>query len=304
MLSAIGKLHRTSSPWAIAWGILVPLLAIPSAHASNGTAIREPLLPRQLVTFEIVLGRLQLSQETFRIGSAHEKIELDDGGQRLRSIAVSLLRGRPTMHFQDLGGQECWRIQCKPSNQVEIWFTPGSKAEYQSFHYLQPAEGPISIEVSFEDGRPAHRAEALSLWHLQLNDPHFFNAYVETVLLHIEPAWDLRRTGNEIRQLLAAHPHRSTSADATREALLHLDSQNAAERVASSLELKRLGLAAQLELLATLQEQSITCQKRCAVAQMVEEIQPSGNDTAMRVAIWLEGDRSLHHALAVTPQMR
>ena len=294
MLPALRASHGGLSQLVLVVSTMLTCATL-SAFAQPENQQPERLLPRQLVTFELVLGRLQLSQESFRIGSAHERIVLAAGGQRVRSISVSLLHGRPTLQFQDIGGDEDWKIQCKAEHQVELQFASRSVSKFNTLTYRQPAQGPIAIVVTFGNGLPTQRAEANSLWHLLLKDPEFFFNYVEPILLRMEPTWEFRRSREKVQQLLR---ERSPSQPDTRDierVLAGLDSQSAAERSASCRELERLGLSAKIELQDIL-AQSITCQQRSAITQLLRGLQPSGNDTPMRIAVWLGGDRGLRQA--------
>ncbi len=294
MHSAFRASHGGSSQVAL---VLCAMLtcATSFAFAQPGNQHPDQILPRQLVTFEIVLGRLQLSQESFRIGAAHERLVLVAGGERVRSISVSLLRGRPTLQYQDMGGDEDWKIQFKAEQRVELQFASRASSTFKTLNYHQPSEGPIAIEVTFGNGLPSQRVEANSLWHLLLNEPEFFYKYVEPVLLRMEPTWEFRHTREKVQQLLREQSSSPANSRDIQKVLAKLDSQSAAERSASCRELERLGLSVKIELQTAL-TQTITCQRRSAIDQLLRGLQPSGNDTAMRIAVWLGGDHELHQA--------
>ncbi len=278
--------------------LLVTLLvAAPGLCAEPNRQPRGRLLPRQLVAFEIVLGRLQLSQESFRIGSAHERIELAGNGQRTRSLSVSVLHGRPTLQFQDVGGEEEWKIQVKADQQVQLCFVSRVEPMFKTLTYEQPAVGPIAIEVSGQQGQPRHRVTADSLWHLLLENPDFFYTYIEPVLQRLEPAWEFHRSREQIIELVQDHAAPSTVSSVVASALVKLDSTSAAERSASCREIEKLGLSARIEL-QNARAHSNNCQQQCAIDQLLSELRPAGNDTAMRIAVWLQGDIELCQTMA------
>jgi len=246
------------------------------------------LIPSHLVRFELVLGRLQLSPEYFRIGAAHERAILTGDRERVRSISVSVMRGKPTLQFQDRGGDETWNVTFKSDHLVDILFSSGTGAERQILTYHQPVEGPISVKVEYGDGRTAQQVQARSLWHIAFNKPEFFETHLQPMLMRLDPSCDVARITAEARGLLNKPVHTSEAA-AVHSFVQKLDAASASERSAATVELGRLGLAAELPLRECLQTE-LSHQQRLAINKLLTAMQPVGNDTPIRLAVWLSPD--------------
>ena len=244
------------------------------------------LIPTRLVNFEVVLGRLQLSPEYFRIGPIHDRVVLEDGRERRRSVSVSVLRGKPTLQFQDHGGDETWSVYFKSESVVQIVrSTRDARGEYK-VTYQQPANGAVVLKVEFEDGRPAREATARSLWHLAAEEPELFDAYLRPILKLLEPSWDLESLVAAARQSSSQLQNQVSDRLQVNELVKQLDCDVAAKRRAAAVELEQTGLAVEAQLRDSLST-ALTQQQRLAINKLLGSMQPVGNDTPMRLAVWL-----------------
>ena len=241
--------------------------------------------PTALARFEIVLGRLQLSPEYFRIGAAHERTTLADGRERARSLSISTLRGKPSLQFRDQGGDEEVQLSFKADRQVDISLTSGRESDQHKLTYHQPADGPISVHVEFSDGRQTLDFQSRSIWHLAINEPQFVDAYLQPCLWRLDPTWQIARTVEDARQLIN-NPLQPNDAMQINRLIAQLDAELATERYAAWSQLELLGIAAEHPLRRSLTTE-LSIQQQTSVRRLLNTIQPIGNDTPMRVAIWL-----------------
>ncbi len=265
----------------------------PSSQPTSKPPVTTPencLLPSRLVRFELVLGRLQLSPEYFRIGTAHEHTELADGRHRVRSVSISVMRGKPTLQFQDRGGNETWSVFFKSDNLVDIVFSDSDSIGKRTLTYHQPSTGPVIAKVEFTDGRSKREVQARSLWHIASQDRKFFDTHLRPILNRIDPSWDLERLTAQID--LAAnnrlHQSESKQSDSEQVAVLlqQLNSEFAAERAVAFLALQNLGLAAETSLRDAIAT-DLTSHQRLSIDKLIAAMQPVGNDTPMRLSVWL-----------------
>ncbi len=286
-------LHQHSDQRAASW-LCVCIMLFVCATAASAQQLEHKhesrLIPSHLVRFELVLGRLQLSPEYFRIGAAHERAILSGDRERVRSISVSVMRGKPTLQFQDRGGDETWNVTFKSDHLVDILFSSGTGAERQILTYHQPVEGPISVKVEYGDGRTTQQVQSRSLWHIAFNEPEFFETHLQPMLMRLDPSWDVARITAEARGLLNKPVHPSEAA-AVRALVEKLDSSTGSERYAANVELERLGLAAELPMRECLKAE-LSHQQRLAIEKLLAAMQPVGNDTPMRLAVWMSPDAS------------
>ena len=272
------------------------------ANAQVGTepnAAREEseqrLLPSHLVRFEVVLGRLQLSPEYFRIGSAHDQTVIEDGRTRMRSISVSVMRGKPTLQFQDHGGDETWSVFFKPDNVVEIVNSVKEDRGLRTLTYHQSSRQlthqstarSVTASVEYSDGRAKREVHARSLWHVAAAEPEFFDAHLRPLLERLEPSWDVDRLVAEVRNPKNKSLHQSESSQ-VEQLVSQLDSPVATVRTAAALELERLGLAAESDLSDRLAS-DLSSQQNLTIRKLISGMQPVGNDTPKRLAVWFAG---------------
>lgn len=245
-------------------------------------------IPASLARFEIVLGRLQLSNEYFRIGAAFERAHLEDGRERTRSISISTYRGRPTLQFQDSGGDENIQLSFKADRKVDIEQTVGRDQDSYSMSYHQTSDGSISLRVDFGNGRESLEFKSQSLWHLATEEPRAFDAYMLPCLNRLEPSWQIARTIEAVRGLKKI-PLNKDDAKEFNRLIEQLDAELSAERTAAMSELESMGVAAEPRLRQCLTAQ-LTSQQEQSVKRLLSGLQPSGNDTPMRIAIWLSDE--------------
>lgn len=271
----------------------LPLIIAGDSNANklNGGELK-PFVPASLARFELVLGRLQLSSEYFRIGAAHETVKLEDGRERTRSISISTFRGKPTMQFRDHGGEDETQLSFKPNRQADIVLVTGRDRDRRKFIYSQPAEGPIVVRVEFDDGRAPIECKACSLWHLTLSEPKFFEEYMQPCLSRLDPSWQFASSVAEAREIMSTSLHKNNIADEVKRLIEQLNSDRSADRHAALLQLESMGIAAEPILRRSLPT-DLSSQQKSAITRLISASHPHGNDTPMRVAIWLAGDSSL-----------
>ncbi len=288
-------LQRYSEPrGAIGLSICVALFTcVKFAIAQPVEPKLEPrLIPSHLVRFELVLGRIQLSPEYFRIGTAYDRTILTGERERVRSISVSVMRGKPTLKFQDRGGDEAWNVTFKSDHLVDILFSVGVGAESKTLTYHQPSDGPITAKIGYGDGRTAEQVQALSLWHIAFENADFFEAHLQPMLMRIDPSWEVASVTTATRDLLNKPLHRSEAA-AIRVLVDKLDAAISSERCAANVELEGLGLAAEMPLRECLGTE-LSHQQRVVIEKMLAAMQPVGNDTPMRLAVWMSPATGSH----------
>jgi len=242
-----------------------------------------------LARFELVLGRLQLSTEYFRIGAAHERSTLDDGRERTRSISISTYRGKPTLQYRDNGGEEEVQLNFKADRKVEIERSVGSNVDRYKLSYHQPDEGPIALRVEFCDGRKTLEFTSCSLWHLAMEEPLAFDAYVKPCLSRLEPSWQITRSVSVVRELLVNPLHQCDAKEVER-LIEQLDAELSSERYAALSRLESMGVAAEHRLRQSLSA-DLSSQQETSIKRLLSTLQPMGNDTPMRVAVWLSGEK-------------
>ena len=242
-------------------------------------------VPASLARFELVLGRLQLSSEYFRIGAAHERTVLDNGRERARSLSISTLHGKPSLQFRDQGGDEEVQLNFKADRQVDILLTSGRESDQHKLTYHQPAEGPISVRVEFSDGRQALAFQSHSIWHLALHEPQFVVTYVRPCLSRLDPTWQLARTVEDARKLMN-NPLQPSDPLHVKRLIEQLDADLSTERHVARSQLELMGIAAEHPLRHSLTTE-LSSQQQTSIKQLLNAIQPIGNDTPMRVAMWL-----------------
>ncbi len=276
---------------------LIAALSTATCDAFDDPAVAQPnnatqpnasrLISSQLVQFELVLGRIQLSPEYFRIGSAHERIDLEGGRERNRSISVSVMRGAPTLQYQDRGGEESIQLVFKARHAAEIhWSRPTSEGR-TVVTYRQPPEGSVTLEVQC-DTRPKLCIEAASLWHVAMKDRDTFAKHFQPLLVRLEPSWDFDSKLKEIDALTRQTLERADPSH-TKSLIEQLDAPKLAARSEAEQQLLALGLVAESQLQHA-RTTELSNQQRAAVDRILNNLRPTGNDSSMRVAIWISGD--------------
>lgn len=257
-----------------------------SANAQSAAQeSRTCLVRNDLVVFELVLGRLQLSPETFRIGTVHERTPISGDRERVTSTSVSVLRGRPTLQYQERGGDETWRIACKSDHFVHVLYSLGSGVECQTLTYQQPVSGPVSAKVEYGDGRSVEQVQGVSLWHIAIEEPDFFGAHLQPLLMRLNPSWDVAALVANTQNLMNKPVHQSDSVR-IQSLVRKLDDPCSAERSAAALELGQMGLAAEQQLCKCLTK-DLSPQQKLVIEKLIAAMQPVGNDTPMRLAVWM-----------------
>jgi hypothetical protein len=245
-------------------------------------------VPDSWARFEMVLGRLQLSTEYFRIGATHERSKLDDGRERTRSISISTMRGKPTLQVRDVGGNEEVQLSFKADRKVDIVQSVENDRGGYKLTYHQSDKGPVSLRVDFNDGRDALEFESRSLWHLAMAEPLAFDTYMQPCLSRLEPSWQINRSIVAVRGLMNNVVHPSDTKEM--EGLIgQLDAEFSSERDAAFLQLRSMGVAAEYQLRQSLKA-DLSSQQEVSIKRLLSMIQPTGNDTPMRIAVWLSGE--------------
>lgn len=273
--------------------LAVILLAIAGWGIASGAT--EPtasgnkrFVPASLARFEIVLGRLQLSTEHFRIGAAFERSLLEDGRERIRSISISTYRGRPTLQFRDSGGDEEVQLSFKADRKVDIQQSVGIDRERYTLSYHQLDEGPVVFSVAFCDGRNPLEFKSSSLWHLALEEPQVFDEYLQPCLARLDPTWQIEHMATTIRRL-KKNAEQEDAPQAFERLIAQLDADLSKDRSAAMLQLEAMGVTAEPRLRSSLST-DLTSQQEQSVRRLLSSLQPVGNDTPMRISVWLAGE--------------
>lgn len=262
-----------------------------AAFATESPSVEiKRFIPNTSARFELVLGRLQLSSEFFRIGSAHDRSKLANGNERTRSISISTQRGKPTMQFRDNGGEEEVYLSFKADQNVDIVHTIGSGSDCYKLSYHQPHLGPITLRIEFRDGREAIELVSNSLWHLAINETQIFETYMQPCLSRLEPSWQISRTVAAARALTIS-PLTQSGYEEVERLIVQLDAQGSAERASAMTRLESMGIAVEHQLRHSLTT-DLSSQQETSVNRLLNTIQPMGNDTPMRVAVWLASELS------------
>lgn len=256
--------------------------------AEPTVAEAQRFVPAGLARFELVLGRLQLSSDYFRIGAAHERSKIEGGRERTRAISISTFGGKPTLQFQDTGGDEEVHLIFKANQKVDIKWTVGKKLEQYKLSYHQSAQEPVRLRVEFNDGRKAHDYESRSLWHLAIDEPEAFLTYMQPCLSRLEPSLHVDRSLTTIRELMN-NSVQPTDAVEVERLVAQLDAESSSERFAAMSRLESMGIAAEHELRRSLSN-DLSSQQQMSIKRLLSTLQPNGSDTPMRVAVWLSGD--------------
>jgi hypothetical protein len=243
-------------------------------------------IPATLARFELVLGRLQLSSEYFRIGAAFDRSTLEDGRERTRSISVSTYRGRPTLQFRDSGGDENIQLSFKADRKVDIEQTSGRDGERYTLKYRQSDSGPITVHIAFDDGRTALEFKSISLWHLAVEEPQVFDEYLHPLIVRLEPSWQITRIAAMVRGLARQPKQDFIELDRLIE---QLDAAFSTERRSAMTQLESMGVTAEPRLRQSLSN-NLTSQQEQSVKRLLSSLQPTGNDTPMRIAVWLSNE--------------
>ncbi len=269
--------------------LILPLLMLAFlGELSSAIAIEtapKRFVPAALARFELVLGRLQLSSEHYRIGAAHERVQLENGKERSRSIAISTMRGKPTLQFRDFGGEEDVALSFKADRQVDLLLVSGEGKERKKMTYHQPIVGPVHLKVESVDGGETIELQSQSLWHLALENRQAFATHLEPCLNRLDPSWQISRSAEAIQKLMR-ETSPSTEGVSIESLIVQLDADFAAERDAALKQLESMGIAAEPRLRQCLSAE-LTDQQKTSIHRLLGTLQPMGNDTPVRVALWL-----------------
>jgi hypothetical protein len=263
------------------WGLM-------SGASESTPSESKRFVPASLARFELVLGRLQLSTEHFRIGAAFERSLLEDGRERIRSISISTYRGRPTLLFRDSGGDEEVQLSFRADRKVDIQQSVGSDRNRYTLIYHQSDEGPVAFSVVFYDGRDPLEFKSSSLWHLALEQPQVFDEYLRPCLARLDPNWPIKHLATTIRPLKKSAEQESDT-QAFDRLIEQLDADLSKDRSAAMSQLEAMGVTAEPRLRQSLST-DLTSQQEQSVRRLLSSLQPVGNDTPMRIAVWLSGE--------------
>ncbi len=234
----------------------------------------------------MVLGRIRLSREYFRIGTFHDRAAMENGSERLRVVNVTYAQGQSALQFSDQGGGQTVKLRLSSNGQAEYDFAVKQGDNQYRIVLHQPVEGPIKIEME-GSGTPQNATRSTaSLWHLVLNDPKFFHDFVEGPLRRLEPSWDFFRIAEEVRGRIASQSDSVSAAKATDEAIMDLDAPEADRRLIAYRFLESRGLEIESHLRAQLAN-DLSANQRGSIRRLLRTLQPRGADDSMRIAIWL-----------------
>jgi hypothetical protein len=250
------------------------------------------LIPPHIAQFEMVLGRLQLSPEYFRIGTFHDRSLSTEGRERVRTTTVAFSKGQASLQYSDANGPDPVRLRFAANREVSIDLTSRNDDCTYRLIYQQPSEGDLFIRVEFFDGHPAKEMTVRSLWHLVVVDRVFYKTYLEFPLRALEPTWDLCRTIDEVQKYTADRRVTSHGTVDFEAAIENLDAPKTQERTCAYRQLQGCGLSVE-SLLRQRLATPLSPNQRQSVHHLLASIQPRGADDSVRVALWLAGDSQL-----------
>lgn len=272
---------------AAGWGLMSGATE-PAPSETKPPSETKRFVPASLARFELVLGRLQLSTEHFRIGAAFEHSLLEDGRERIRSISISTYRGRPTLQFRDSGGDEEVQLSFKADREVDIQQSVGSDRERCRLSYHQLDEGPVAFSVVFCDGRDPLEFKSSSLWHLALEQPQVFDEYLQPCLARLDPSWPIEHMASTVRRI-KTNIEQTSDDQAFDRLIAQLDADHSQDRSAAMSQLESMGVTAEPRLRQSLSA-DLTSHQEQSVRRLLSGLQPVGNDTPMRISVWLSGE--------------
>jgi hypothetical protein len=121
-----------------------------------------------------------------------------------------------------------------------------------------------------------------------MSEPQFVYVYLQPCLSRLDPSWGIARTIGDARGLLNNPLHQSDPKDVERM-IEQLDGELAIERNTALAELESMGIAAEHQLRRS-QTGHLSSQQESSIQRLLTTMQPSGNDTPMRIAVWLSGE--------------
>ncbi len=267
----------------IVWGYLA---APVGGQLVTSIAEEDRLIPAHIAQFELVLGRIRLSREYFRIGTFHDRAAIDNGGERLRVVNVTYTQGQSALQFSDQGGSQTVKLRLSSNGQAEFDFAVKQGDNPYRLMLHQPVEGPIEIKIEDSGTLPLATRSAASLWHLVLDDPQFFRQYVEGPLRKLEPSWDFLRVAEDVRSRIASQVEDSSASMTTDEAISDLDAPESDRRLIAYRFLESQGLEIESHLRAYWTK-DLSANQRGSIRRLLRTLQPRGADDSMRIAIWL-----------------
>lgn len=289
---AIARTGMADPPASSAVAIADPTGPVTASSRSSSVNV-ERLIPTQIASFRVVLGRLELSPECFRIGSMHERRTLPNGHEHVRSVSVSVKGDHPTLTFSDRGNGEDWTVHFGADGTAQIELVTmdvGSGKRSGSVKYLQPAFGPVEIRLTFADGRPESSLKIPSLWHLVIFHRATFENHLQHIMQRLEPNWDLAETADYACQLLESGQVPSADADLFTKLIEGLDSPELHQRTLAYHQLESAGLVVHQQLMASLDDR-LSHHQRLSIRRLIDRSLPMGGDDSVRVALWMSGQR-------------
>lgn len=287
-------------PDLVAWGrslwiayVLIPAFCMAqplereiSAQPLIPSTTRE-IVPRNVVSMEIALGRLRLGASSYKIVKKHESFE-DESCHR--SIQVSSVEGRPTLRAIYNDPKEKWSIQFDMNVGVQWAREYTDSGVPIRIEYSQQPRQPIVIRLS-------HGSEATqsisqpTLWHFIEKNDLEFSKYVLPSLLRLNPCWDLRGTLETAKRYRNRLERMGESRDIVNltQSVADLEASDQSVRAAAIEHLRRAGLSAYI-MLEQFSRGELAPQQRRVIDQLLTGLEPRSADTPTRLAYWLSGD--------------
>lgn len=241
------------------------------------------------VPCDIVMGRITLSSRH----SLPPRIESCEGEQGRETLCIQASDGTTVVRYEFVSARQRLTIDLTGS---EVRITHADTSHQTAVRFLQPARGPLQLEVSSAD--QTRKWEAPSLWHLWLAEPKLCEQHLEPLLTALRADWQLADMAGRIRVALLQEAQGSLPAKAELDALVaQLAAPKFAVRQAAQRELRAHGVSI-LGYLNQIPLASLDAEQRQRLSDLRESLTHSGPDSHERVAAWLISDRLLWKALA------
>ena len=240
--------------------------------------------------FEVVLGRLTAIH--LRGGQSHTAKDADSAHFSRESISVNGDASAPAFRYERFSPDQTLTVEIVDRVEVEILRESKTASGQASFHFVQPAQGPLRLTRS--EGDDVRIYSASSVWHLLLAAPEISRTHLVPILTMLRPDWQLmERAANIEAALLATAELRPviSQTDLIR-AVSQLDSRQFAQRQAADRMIRSLGISV-LPYLSELERSTLSTEQRLRLRKIRLSMSVPTPDTAERVAVWLSNDKAI-----------
>lgn len=263
---------------------LVTLASAVSADDHGTRASEQTLLQTQQCRFEIILGRVVL-----RSGSPAKGQHRQSNEHREESLAVSSQRTGPSLHYVRNTHSDSVLLDVYDGNQMRLQWR-GRSADVSAFLVVQPADGPITVEILRD--KQTERLSAPSLWHLRAGSRAVFESHLQPLFaeLGIVPhgGWSLSEVEQQLRDAVGTESG-SLNHQQFRMLVGQLGHASRALRNEAQRRLQQEGVTV-LPLIDALQEDDLSGEQRARLDRVRRNLVPVDGDRSERLAQWLASD--------------